>query len=662
MDFNPYELNTQTYTQKYSKKIQMYLGLKRQKIVRMHKTYLTSQFLRLSLARFSREIACLPSRKNLANESFRHCDVRQVLCILTISCRFIPKYACTFRKFSSFQLFQSSELKITGTLPEVTNKNTNKNIAGRHLMKCCVLNAQFLRNKSADFVDYICDFKPDIVAVTETWFKEIDSAAKIEATPAGYKLLDHPRPGRTGGGTAIVLRDTFCMSKSAAKVLNSFEYSEWKITSGPVTVNAFIEEFSQYLETIIMSTDPLLITGDSNIHVNSKSDNDVLKFLDLLQSIGLRQHVEFPTHMSGNTLDLVFTREVDSISGSQPQSDHCFSDHILILFELTTSKPPPSKEYVSYRPIKSVDISKFTADLAASNLCLNTPMQLDSLANCYNNTLSDLLDRHAPLKNRIVTSRTMVPWYNEEIKLAKKERRRAERKWRITKTTADLNVFKSLKNRCTYLMRKAKCSFFSDFVEMNSDNQGKLFRAIKILLKGKDKITFPRHDEVVLVNELGKHFVKKILDIHSEIDNGTSLADNDDGGFQRDDYIEYSVNIPSFEAFEPLSENDVYNLIMNSKKKSSYLDPVPTDLLMKCLDVLLPVITKIINISLDTGCFPNDWKEAIILPILKKARLESSFDNLRPVSNLAYISKLIERAIYNHTGNTIPLKLHYLKY
>ena len=197
-------------------------------------------------------------------------------------------------------------------------------------------------------------------------------------------------------------------------------------------------------------------------------------------------------------------------------------------------------------------------------------------------------------------------------------------------------------------MRKAKCSFFSDFVEMNSDNQGKLFRAIKSLLKRKDKITFPRHDEVVLVNELGKHFAKKILDIHSEIDNGTSLADNDDGGFQCDDYIEYSVNIRSFEAFEPLSENDVYNLIMNSKKKSSYLDPVPTDLLMKCLDVLLPMITKIINISLETGCFPNDWKEAIILvPILKKAGLESSFDNLRPTSYLAYISKLIERAVYN---------------
>lgn len=47
------------------------------------------------------------------------------------------------------------------------------------------------------------DCKPDVVAVTETWFTTVDSAAKIEATPIGYKLLDHPRPNRTGGGTGI---------------------------------------------------------------------------------------------------------------------------------------------------------------------------------------------------------------------------------------------------------------------------------------------------------------------------------------------------------------------------------------------------------------------------------------------------------------------------
>ena len=78
----------------------MFLGLKRQKIVRMHKTCPTSQFLKLSLA-------CIPSQKNLANESLRNSDIRQVLCILTIFCRFKPQNICIFPKFSRFQLFQS---------------------------------------------------------------------------------------------------------------------------------------------------------------------------------------------------------------------------------------------------------------------------------------------------------------------------------------------------------------------------------------------------------------------------------------------------------------------------------------------------------------------------------------------------------------------------
>ena len=47
------------------------------------------------------------SRENLANEGLRNCDVRQVLCILTIFCRFKPKNVCILPKFSSFQLFQS---------------------------------------------------------------------------------------------------------------------------------------------------------------------------------------------------------------------------------------------------------------------------------------------------------------------------------------------------------------------------------------------------------------------------------------------------------------------------------------------------------------------------------------------------------------------------
>ena len=64
------------------------------------------------------------------------------------------------------------------------------------------------------------------------------------------------------------------------------------------------------------------------------------------------------------------------------------------------------------------------------------------------------------------------------------------------------------------------------------------------------------------------------------------------------------------------------------------------------MDELLPVITLIINSSLHSGHFPEVWKKAIVTPLLKKCGSDSSnFKNLRPVSNLSYISKLTESAV-----------------
>ena len=58
---------------------------------------------------------------------------------------------------------------------------------------------------------------------------------------------------------------------------------------------------------------------------------------------------------------------------------------------------------------------------------------------------------------------------------------------------------------------------------------------------------------------------------------------------------------------------------------------------------LLPVITLIINLSLQSCHFPEVWKEAIVTPLLKKCGSDSSnFKKLRPVGNLSYISKLKE--------------------
>ena len=52
----------------------------------------------------------------------------------------------------------------------------------------------------------------------------------------------------------------------------------------------------------------MLVLGDFNIHVDVPNDIDAVKFLDLLESLGLKQHVTEATHIFGRTLDLVITR------------------------------------------------------------------------------------------------------------------------------------------------------------------------------------------------------------------------------------------------------------------------------------------------------------------------------------------------------------------
>ena len=102
-------------------------------------------------------------------------------------------------------------------------------------------------------------------------------------------------------------------------IINLTPYS----SSHPVMVSFFMDEFADYLESIALSTEPLLITGDVNIHVDVSDNADAVKFRDLLELMALTQHVRTPTHESGHTLDLIITRELDNIVLTTPISD-CF--------------------------------------------------------------------------------------------------------------------------------------------------------------------------------------------------------------------------------------------------------------------------------------------------------------------------------------------------
>ncbi len=98
--------------------------------------------------------------------------------------------------------------------------------------------------------------------------------------------------------------------------------------------------------------------------------------------------------------------------------------------------------------------------------------------------------------------------------------------------------------------------------------------------------------------------------------------------------------------FTPLSSKEVLDLIEKYPIRSCFRDPIPAELLESSKTVLLPVLTNIINLSLETGVFPGQLKEAQLSPIIKKSTLDPEvLNNFHPISNLPYISKLVERAV-----------------
>ena len=87
-------------------------------------------------------------------------------------------------------------------------------------------------------------------------------------------------------------------------------------------------------------------------------------------------------------------------------------------------------------------------------------------------------------------------------------------------------------------------------------------------------------------------------------------------------------------------------LISSSTSKTSQLDTAPTWLVKEFRTLLSPFIRLLLNQSLATGCFPRNYGQAIVLPLLKKNNLDAiQPKNSRPVSNLCYLSKLLETVV-----------------
>ena len=102
-----------------------------------------------------------------------------------------------------------------------------------------------------------------------------------------------------------------------------------------------------------------------------------------------------------------------------------------------------------------------------------------------------------------------------------------------------------------------------------------------------------------------------------------------------------------FTAFNLVTLNNVHQLIKKLPNKSCSSDPIPTSVLKSWFDTLLIPLVLIINTSLQTAVFPKLLKQSLNTPLIKNSSLEvNELSNYRPIANLPFLSKVIERVAY----------------
>ena len=326
------------------------------------------------------------------------------------------------------------------------------------------------------------------------------------------------------------------------------------------------------------------------------------------------------------------------------------TDHVPILtkIEHRSKKKKLLKKKVTKRSMKNFNHTNWIKSLINKNWeSLGEMDSVNDMALQFSNLVNEALDEIAPVKTFNVKD-NYVQGLTEETKLLMNERDKA--RLAINRAAGEkwiaLKKYKTLRNRVTQKIRTDAINangkkideatsesdywkVVNDIVKPNGDSNWKLKEEGKII-----------EDEKEIAETMNDFFVNKIEDLKVKIDD-TLKSDPLEQLKKKVERknLKFSLKTVSVKAVTKIMKK-------MKKKKSSGTDGVTQECLLTGSDVLAVPLTHIINTSIRSGEVPAHWKEAIVVPILKKGdKLDKN--NYRPVSCLIAASKVMEKVICN---------------
>ena len=372
-----------------------------------------------------------------------------------------------------------------------------------------------------------------------------------------------------------------------------------------------------------------------NIHFDNPLQSLTKQTLTTLSLYNLVQFVNKPTHMCGHIIDWVVVRPDDDIHKKSTVTHSLESYHYCTKSYFNVAVSMPS---TLYRTVRNIDRPSFIAEVSSVSEFSSVEK-----ANQFCDFLRNVMDKHAPPSLRKVITHNSSPWFEsirDEIFIAKRERRQAERKWTNTKLTIFKDLYRQAKHNISKLVHTTKCKFYTERIALASSSK-ELHQIVNTLSnRHPPKILPTIYPSADLPSIFIKHFTNKVVNLRANIayEHVTSTLVT---GTTAEVFLHLKV-----------SQLTVKECIINSAPKSCDLYPIHSKLLIECLDSILPSLTNLLRSSLAFGIFPQCFRSALVSSILKNRCLDNNdLNNYRPVSNRCFIAKILEKLVLSQVSS-----------
>lgn len=476
----------------------------------------------------------------------------------------------------------------------------------------------------------------DVICVVESWLndKVDDNLIHID----DYNLVRHDRVGKLGGGILIYVKKSIKfkvidISHNIPGVDNTeFIFAELNLRDCKVLLGAFYnppprscaELIYEKLSEIGISYNEIIMLGDFNTNLMDVSTRKANDFKNVLSSLDLTNLGIEPTYFYNNgcsQLDLIMTNRPSKAIRFNQINVPGFSNHDLVFasFDYNTSNHINEISYRDYKHMNpNVILEHFNSIDWTNYFAMNDP---NDLLDFFNENIGRLFENCVPLRT-FRPKKPFNPWFNATIQRAIIDRDLMHRQWKTSQNERDHAMFRKLRNKVTTLVKKARKDYYEHVFNANLTNS-EFWTKIKRLGLSKNKSS---DDLNFSANEINAYFSSNFSrTAHSPINNAAE-------------------NVGSSFNFNSIDQFDVINAIYEIRSNASGLNDVPIKFIKEILPLLLEPITYLFNSIIWNSMFPVGWKTSKIIPIKKKANV-NSLSNLRPISILPALSKAFERTI-----------------